>query len=54
MFSLHAAVAVFTSYNMGDNAIVSALRALKDAGKIRADGYVLQSDVDAMVKEFAL
>ena len=54
MFSIHAALAVFTSYNMGENAIIAALRSLKDAGKLRADGYVLQSDVDAMVREFAL
>lgn len=54
MFSLHATVAAMDASGLGENAIITALRALKDTGKIRADGYVLQSDVDAIIKEFRL
>jgi hypothetical protein len=53
MFSLHAALAVMDSYGMGENSSIAALRTMKDRGLIRKDGYVSQSDLDKIIREFA-
>jgi hypothetical protein len=54
MFSIRATIAAMTASGLGENAIISALRSLKEAGKLRADGYVMQSDVDAAIREYSL
>lgn len=53
MFSLKAALAVMDSYGLGENAMIAILRTLKELGQIK-DGYVLQSNLDKLIKEYAL
>ena len=54
MFSIHAACAVIKSYNIGDNAMIEILKALKAAGQLRADGYVMQADLDKAIQGWVM
>lgn len=54
MFSIHAACAVIKSYGLGDNTMIAILQALKAAGQLRSDGYVLQGDLDKQIQAFKL
>jgi hypothetical protein len=50
-FSVRAAFGVMDSYNMSEAAMLDVMQGLKAAGKIRSDGYVLQSDLDAAMRK---
>ena len=51
LLSLHAACAVMKGDGFGENSWNDILQSMKDAGKIRRDGYVLQSDLNKFMRK---
>ena len=53
MFSLKACLGVMEASGLGDNAVSAILAELREGGKIK-DGYVLQTDLDKLIRKFKI
>jgi len=49
-FSVRGCLGVMESYEFSDGDMIKVMKGLKAADKIRSDGYVIQTDLDAAIR----